>query len=123
MGWCVAREGDTTVQQNRTEEKRMFRKKQQLLPHLPFFDTMRVTHTISVTVESKNLYIRNIPNYHVVSFQSNKYLCLSYIYLSESTELLYSHNKVKSKLKKKKKKKNKKKKKILKKKKKKKKKK
>merc|ERR1712238_61727 len=48
-----------TAESNR-EEKRMFRKKQQLLQHLPFFDTMRVTHTISVTVESKNLYIRNI---------------------------------------------------------------
>merc|ERR1712161_33256 len=92
-----------TAESNR-EEKRMFRKKQQLLPHLPFFDTMRVTHTISVTVESKFIYTQYLQT--IISFQSNKYLCLSYIYRTCRVQNYYTHTtKSNKKLKKKKKKK------------------
>merc|ERR1712238_392641 len=100
-----------TAESNR-EEKRMFWKKQ--LPYYRIFlsSIPCESRTRLVSLSNPKIYIYAISsNYHVVSFQSNKYLCLSYIYriveyrtiiLTQQSQIKIKKQKYKKKKKKKK---------------------
>merc|ERR1712238_10981 len=78
---CAAREGDTTVQQNRTEKRRGCFGRSNNYYSIFLSSIQCELRTRLVSLSNPKIYIYAISsNYHVVSFQSNKYLCLSYIY-------------------------------------------